>query len=153
MKKRVGATSVSAWVAHALAWAAGILLVLAPVYQGVGVTPVAQSESMAPMPRVESVTPVPEGEEVTRYSATLIEVNGLHVIWLLLVPVLLTGVALWATRRPGDWRARRKAILWGSSMLLLGLCALSILSIGVIYLPAAFALVFAAVIDSGRTVA
>ena len=120
MKKRIGATSVSALVAHALAWAAGVLLVLAPVYSS---------------------------------GATLIEVNGLYVIWLLLVPVLLTGIALWATRRPGDWRARRKAILWGSSMLLLGLCALSILSIGVIYLPAAFALVFAAVIDSGRTVA
>ena len=120
MKKRIGATSVSALVAHALAWATGVLLVLAPVY-GSG--------------------------------ATLIEVNGLYVIWLLLVPVLLTGVALWATRRPGDWRARRKAILWGSSTLLLGLCALSILSIGVIYLPAAFALVFAAVTDSGHTVA
>ena len=120
MKKRVGATSVSAWVAHALAWAAGALLVLAPVYSS---------------------------------GATLIEVNGLHVMWLLLVPVLLTGIALWATRRPGDWRARRKAILWGAAGLLLGLCALAILSIGVFYLPAAFALVLAAVTHSGRTVA
>ena len=41
---------------------------------------------------------------MTRYSATAIEANGLHVILLLLVPILLTGIALWPVGSPPSAR-------------------------------------------------
>ena len=51
---------ISAWTAHLFAWAASVWLVLGPAYQGVAVTT----------------------EGTTRVSATFIETNGLHVIWV-----------------------------------------------------------------------
>ena len=55
--------SISAWTAHAMAWAAGLWLAFGPVYQG-----------------VEATLPGESGSEVTRLSATMVEVNGLYVI-------------------------------------------------------------------------
>ena len=87
-------------------------------------------------------------------SSSLVEKNGLYVIWLLLVPVLLTGVVVLVVRLAGISQMRRFLLLWGSAVLLLGLCAVSILSIGVFYLPAALALVFTAfTYPRGRSVA
>ena len=63
-------------------------------------------------------------------SSSLVEKNGLYVIWLLLVPVLLTGIVVLAVRRADISQMRRFLLLWGSTMLLLVLCAVSILSIG-----------------------
>ena len=81
-------------------------------------------------------------------SATLIEVNGLRVIPLLLVPVLLSGIAVWAVRDTDGGRTGRRIFLWVLAVVLLGLCAVSILSIGVLYLPTALALLVAAVTGS-----
>ena len=87
-------------------------------------------------------------------SSSLVEKNGLYVIWLLLVPVLLTGIVVLVVRRADISQMRRFLLLWGSAVLLLGLCAVSILSIGVFYLPAALALVFTAfTYPRGRSVA
>ena len=73
-------------------------------------------------------------------SSSLVEKNGLWVLWLLLVPVLLTGIVLRAV-----WQNNaRNALLWGVALVLLGLCVLAGYSIGVFYLPAALALVFTA---------
>jgi hypothetical protein len=73
-------TTVSAWTAHALAWAPGVWLLFAPSYRGV------------------SETILPDGStEVTRHTATFVETNGLIVVSWLLVPVLLTYIALAAT--------------------------------------------------------
>ncbi len=146
-------SSVSAWSAHGLAWIAGIWLALGPVYQGVSPPVVVQSESVSPASGNEAAIPVLDDEsggETKRFTATLIEQNGLWVLWLLLVPVLLTGNVLRAV-----WQNNaRNALLWGIALALLGLCVLAGYSIGVFYLPAALALVFTAFTYSrGRSVA
>ena len=118
------AAVASAWAAHVLAWTAGGWLAFGPAYQGVS------------------------AGEGTRYTATLIEVNGLYVVLLLLVPVLLSGIAVWVVRGADGGRTGRRVLLWVLAIVLLGLCALSILSIGVFYLPAALAMLVAAIAGS-----
>ena len=104
----VTATNVSAWTAHALTWAAGVWLTFGPVYEGVSVTPVLRDASETPVLRSDG-----SGSEATRYTATLIEVNGPYVILGLLVPVVLTGIALLAVQLANNSQARRKILLWG----------------------------------------
>ena len=125
------ATSVSAWTAHVLAWAVGAWLAFGPVYQGVSAT-----------------LPGASAGEAARSTATLIEVNGLGVVPLLLVPVLLSGIAVWAVRDTGSGRRGRRILLWVLAIVLLGLCAVSILSIGMLYLPTALAMLVAAIAGS-----
>ena len=122
---------VSAWVAHVLAWAAGAWLAFGPVYQG-----------------VSAAIPGESVGEATRSTATLIDVNGLYVVALLVVPVLLSGIAVWVVRGADGGRTGRRVLLWVLAIVLLGLCALSILSIGVFYLPAALAMLVAAIAGS-----
>ena len=119
----------------ALTWAAGVWLTFGPVYEGVSVTPVLRGDGS-------------RASEATRYTATLIEVNGPYVILGLLVPVVLTGIALLAVQLANNSQARRKILLWGPVVALLGLCSVTILSVGIFYLPAALALLFAAVADA-----
>ena len=104
----VSATNVSAWTAHALTWAAGVWLTFGPAYVGVSVTPVLRNESETPVLRGDGF-----GSEATRVTATLVEVNGLYVIFWLLVPVVLTGIALLAVQLTNNSQARRKVLLWG----------------------------------------
>ena len=86
---------------------------------------------------------------MTRYSATAIEANGLYVILLLLVPILLTGIALLAFRLTAKSQTVRKVLHWGPAVVLLGFCFVAIASIGMFYLPAALALLVAAIADLG----
>ena len=132
--RSISAATVAAWVAHALAWAAGLWLAFWPVYQGESATATAPGE--------------PLGETV-RFTSTLIEQNGLWVVSLLLAPIVLTAVALLALRLTDDRWVVRKVLLWGPAALLLGFCVLGILSIGFLYLPAALALLVAAFLDLG----
>ena len=83
MLKRMDITVVSACAAHLLTWCAGLWLAIGPVYQGVSATPT-----------------VPGGVEssATRHTATLVEQNGLWIIWLLILPLLITGLVLLAIR-------------------------------------------------------
>ena len=76
---------ISTGVAHVLTWLAALLLVFAPIYQGVSVTPVTSGGAAS---------------ESVRFTSTLVEVNGLSVLPLLLVPVALTALGL--DSRPGD---------------------------------------------------
>ena len=133
MMKRAGVAAISAWAGHALAWVAGLWFVFVPVYQGVSVTATSTGE--------------PAGE-VTRHTATLVEVNGLYVLWLLLIPILFSGLTLLVISFTDAGQARRKALLWISALALLALCLVGILSIGLFYLPTAMALLVAAVADS-----
>ena len=126
-------TAVSAWAAHALAWGVGLWMVFGPVYQGVSVA--------ASMPGE------PEGE-AARHSATLLEANGLWVLWLLLIPILLSGLALLVIGFTDAGQARRKALLWLAALALLAFCVVGIFSIGLFYLPVALALLVTAVIGS-----
>ena len=122
-------TVISAWTAHLLAWAASVWLVLGPAYQGVAVTT----------------------EGTTRVSATFIETNGLHVIWVPIVPVLLSGIALMAVLPIGLGPTERRLLLWSISVAFLGFCALGLFSFGFLYLPVALALIIVAVTDLGRS--
>ena len=76
--------------------------------------------------------------------------NGLWVLWLLLVPILLSGLALLAIRFTHAGQTRRKALLWAPALVLLAFCVVGILSIGLFYLPVALALLVAAVTGSLR---
>ena len=84
-----------------------------------------------------------------RSSATAIEVNGLHVILLLLVPILLTAITLLALRLTAKSQAVRTVLLWSPAVVLLGFCFVAIASIGMFYLPTALALLVAAIADLG----
>ena len=91
-------TVISAWTAHLLSWAASVWLMLGPAYQGVSITT----------------------EGTTRVSVTFIETNALHVIWVPIVPVLLSGIALMAVRRTGPGQTGRRLLLWTISVVFLG---------------------------------
>ena len=78
----------------------------------------------------------------------MIEVNGAHAILLLLIPVLLTGVAVLAMHFAGRRAVLRRCLLWLPTIILLGFSVVSILSIGAIYLPAAGALLCGAAMEA-----
>ena len=125
---------VSAAVAHALAWAAFLWIVLNPcAYRGVSTTP-------APAGQLE------QGQrEVVHHCTFFTEVNGLWAIGPTFVPVVLTGLAfitllLWKGPRLGA-----TLILAGLATVLLAFCAMGYLSFGVIYSPSAFVLIIAAI--------
>ena len=126
-------TTISAWAAHILAWAACIWFVFAPTYQGVTAT-----------------RPGEPASEPIRHTATMVEMNGLSVVFWLLVPVLLTVIAVLAVPPISHRQAGRKALLWISAVALLGFCGVSILSIGAFYLPAALLVIIAAIADRER---
>jgi uncharacterized BrkB/YihY/UPF0761 family membrane protein len=127
---------MTAWAAHLLAWAASAWLTFAPYYQGVSYSGSGPSSS--------TLNP----EEWTHYTETLIGANGLGVVWLLVVPILLTGIVVWILYRAGVGNVWRKMLIWGVVVALFGFCVLTVLSTGLIYLPAALALLIAAVADS-----
>ena len=131
--KRFDAAVILTGVAHALAWVVGFWLTFGPVYPGESVTAIIPGEG---------------GGESTRTTATFIEVNGLSVLPILLAPVALTGVALLAVLVTHSGQVRRKALLWVSAVLLLGFSGLASFSMGLLYLPAALALVFSAILGS-----
>ena len=115
------AAVVLAAAAHALTWIPGLFLAFGPAYTGSS-----------------------NGDEPD--TQTLIEVSGLYGVFVLLVPVVLTGIVLMAV-----WRGRAsEPLLWGIALGLSGLCVLAAASIGMLYIPAALALVFTAVLNARR---
>ena len=131
--KHWDAAVVAAFAAHVLAWAVGLWLALGPVYRGVSVTAVAPGEAPG---------------EATRFTATLIQVNGSWVILLLAAPVVLTALTLVSVLLTDAGQARRRVFLWASAILLSGFGVLGSFSIGLFYLPAALALIVSAVLGS-----
>ena len=121
------AVVATASVAHALAWAAFLWLALWPYsYQGVSATAVQVDELGNRIGTTES--------EVVRYSSSIIEANGIWVALPLLIPVVLTGLALVTLL---NWKGRsgiRALILGGLAAALLAFGVLSSLSFGVFYL-------------------
>ena len=140
----IGVATVSAWIAHAFAWVAGIGFAFVPVYQGESVAPALPGESVG---------------ERTWMSSTLIAENGLHVVLLLLVPIFLTAITLLGLRLHLtaitllglrlQQTTMRKILLWSPAVVLLGFCFVAIASIGMFYLPTALALLVAAIADLG----
>ena len=131
--KRNDPTVILAGFAHALTWVPALLMVFGPVYQRITTT---------------AVTPGGVASEYTRITATLIEVYGMSLLLLLLIPMVLTGLALLAVLLTHAGQARRKLFLWVSTVLLPGFSAVGIWTIGLFYLPAALALVCAAILGS-----
>ena len=122
--------------AHALAWGVGLYMVFGPVYHGVQVTATLPDE--------------PAGE-ATRRTQTLVEANGLWVLWLLLIPIVLSGLALSVIRFTDAGQTIRKVFLWLPALVLLAFCAVGMFSIGLFYLPVALALLVAAVTGSASS--
>ena len=122
-RNRISLTA--ALLAHIFAWAATLFFLFWPTYGGVSV-----SES-----GMSSVS-----------SKTLIEANGLWAALLLVIPVALTAVTLIASL-PNAPRPRLMLILrWATFVLLLAFCAVSILSIGIFYLPCAIAMLMTVIL-------
>jgi hypothetical protein len=69
--------------------------------------------------------------------ATLVEVNGAGALAVLALPVLLAGVGLLAA-----WAGRR-AILAIATVAVIAFCAAALASVGLLYIPAAGALIVA----------
>ena len=118
----MGIATVSALAAHVLAWAAAVFLVFTVDYSS--------------------------GE-------TVVEVNVRWAIGLLVVltPVVLTGIALAAALLVDSERSIRAGsvrtmLLWSTAIVLLALCFRFGLTYFVLYLPAALALLVAAIADS-----
>ena len=119
-------TALSAWMAHALAWAVGIWLVFGPAYAGVSMTP--------------------DGGTI-QHTRTFIEVNGLETLWVPLVPILLTGIGLQTVHLTAKGKTGRRVLLWSLGASLLVFCALGVLSFGMLYLPVTLMFLVAAFTD------
>ncbi len=116
-------TRISTTASLLLTLAAGVGLALWPcAYQGV------------------EAQPAPGGAVQQRQlCATLIQANGVDVLGVLALPVLLAGVGLVAVR------AGRRVLLTTVMVALVAFCLLALASVGLLYLPAAAALVIAVV--------
>ncbi len=121
MFRSINRVVVSALVAHAFAWTAGAFLAFAPLYSGYS-----------------------SGGET--HTSTLIEVNGSWGVFVLSVPILLTGLVLRHV-----WQDDAGiALPWIVALVLVILCFLAIFSVGIFYVPAAIALGLTAVLNSGN---
>ena len=131
---------VLAWplLAHAAAWAAFLWLAFWPfAYRGVSAQPVPRGSGQVP--------------QVTHYSASFVEVNGIWALLPMLIPVVLTALALlvvlyWVT---GPWP--RSLVLWILAVLSIAFCVLGMLSFGILFAPAALALVVTAIAGTFQT--
>ena len=138
--------AIAAAVAHALAWAAWLWIALWPhSYQGVSATPVQVDELGNVIGTAEQV--------VVRHSASFLEVNGIWPVLALFIPVVLTGLALIALLTWKGRSAGRVLIIGGLALALLAFCVLGYLSFGVMYLPAALALIVSACLFGFRAAA
>ena len=121
-------------LAHAAAWVAFLWLVFWPfAYYGV-------STQAAPPGSDASLV-------VTNLSASFIETNGIWVLLPLMFPVVLTGLAYLVVWYWSSMRWTRSVFLWVLAVLALGFCAMGYLSFGVLFLPAALALVITAIVS------
>ena len=127
---RVRTTSV--WTANALAWGGGVWLWFGPSYRGVSVTPVLPDGSGG------------EATQFYRY-AHRGEWRGCRVVVTCARPFNDHCVVGRVPRLPRG--LNRKILLWCAGLALLVFCMLAIFSIGILYVPAALALLVAAVTD------
>jgi hypothetical protein len=111
----------AALVALLLAVTAGLFLVFSPAYHGV-------SESVSSSGVVTS----------SSQSASLIAVKGFGIVFALCVPIALAALGLLAAA------GRRRVLVWVPGAALLCFVVLTGFSIGLLYLPAAIALLLSA---------
>ena len=123
-----------AWplLAHVAAWAAFLWIAFWPfAYRGVSATPTGSGQ-------------VPQ---VTHY-ASFVEENGIWALLPMTVPVVLTGLAFMAVWcwSPGRWT--KCLALWLLALAAIGFCVLGFLSFGILFVPAALALVITALVGT-----
>lgn len=104
-------------------WAAGVALYLlfAPTYE-------TSVSTYGPNSTASS-------NKISGY-ATLLDVNGPEILFVLSIPILLA-------LSPLTFRKHRRAALLGAGALMLCFCILGALSVGMLYLPAALLLLLA----------
>ena len=73
------------------------------------------------------------------------EFNGYRSVLALFVPVVVTGLVLMFLLTRTVRRGANEVVVWGLAAVLLVFCGLGYLSFGVMYLPAAIALIVTAV--------
>jgi hypothetical protein len=123
--------------AHVLAWLAFLFLIFWPnFYSGVSETATAPGEETAVV------------EE--RTSASLVEVNGYRIVFMLLIPVIVSGVALFSVYAEEKMGARIGFTVWAAAITLMLFAGLGAITIGIFYLPGALTLLVAAVIRERR---
>ena len=126
MFRKLNVTLLCAWTSHALAWAVAIWLLFGPSY----VTTSLNSDGAT-----------------TRSTKTFVAVNGLDVLWVPLVPILLTGIGLQTVHLTAKGKTGRRVLLWSLGASLLVFCALGVLSYGMLYVPVTLVLLVAAFTD------
>ena len=77
--------------------------------------------------------------------ASFIEFNDYWSVLAMFVPVVVTGLALMFLLTRRVRRVANALVVWGLSVVLLVFCGLGYLSFGILYLPAAIALIVTAV--------
>lgn len=124
---RIKISLAAAIIAHIFAWAATLFFLFWPIYGGVSVSP-----GESGMSRVSG--------------KTLLEVNGTWAAFLIILPIIFTAIGLIASL-PGTTSPRLMLTLrWAAFALMLLFCVVGIYSLGIFYLPAALAVLVAAVI-------
>jgi len=122
--------------AHVLAWLAFLFLVSWPnFYSGFTETAVSPGETAV---------------EAERVTASLIEVNGYRIVFLLLIPVIVSGVALFSVYAELKLGARIGFTVWAAAFTLMLFAGIGSVTIGIFYLPGALTLLVAAVIRQRR---
>ena len=102
---------------------------------------------LALWPEYYQGTSVTTDGRVVEYSASLIEENGMDALLWLLLPV---AACLWAFLASFSGTTSAKVAIWLMALLLLLFAWATILSIGAFYLPAALALLLAALAATRR---
>lgn len=111
---------------HIFAWAATLFFIFWPVYSGVSVRAGESGSSVS--------------------GKTLIEVNGLWAALLIVLPIILTAIALIASLLSAARPRLMFTLRWTAFVLLFTFCAVGALSIGIFYLPAAIAALVVAIV-------
>ena len=119
----------SATLAHFLAWAVSLYFAFYPcVYDGTTVT-------------TQSGITISE----SGCSGSLVTVNGLRVLLVLAVPVAITGLGLFAIISSMVTYGVTRILLWASGISMVLICLMGALSVGVLYIPSALAMMVSAI--------
>ena len=75
----------------------------------------------------------------------MVTVNGLGVLLVLAVPIAITGLGLFAMISNVVTYGVARILLWSSGISMALICLLGALSVGVLYIPAALAMIVSAI--------
>ncbi|MBM3944540.1 MAG: hypothetical protein FJ317_03505 [SAR202 cluster bacterium] len=125
--------------AHAFAWLGFLFLLFFPfAYTGVEVAASVSADG----------TLAPENETV---NLSIVQANGYRIIAQLIVPVVISGVALFSVYGERKWKAKVGITVWAATIVLILFAGLGVFTlIGISYAPAALVLFAAAFLRTRR---